>query len=139
MENFSLRRGRAAILGCLLAAALASAPGIAQATDLTGCWSGYWQSCSTGHEGPLCAVFSKCGDNRYQVAFSGRFFKIFPFHYTVTLNVKSDDGKTVVLAGSNYLGRLFGTFTYQANATGSSFSSNYWSNRDSGKFVLSRS
>ena len=135
-----MRSGRNKIFGLLLATvSLASCPAIASATDLSGCWSGYWQSCTTGHEGPLCAVFSKVGGDRYLVTFSGRFFKVFPFRYTVTLNVARDDGRTVTLAGSSYLGRLFGTFTYRASATATSFDSNYSSRRDSGKFVLSRS
>jgi len=135
-----LRSGRNKAFGLLLATvSLASCPAIASATDLSGCWSGYWQSCTTGHEGPLNAVFANVGGNRYQVTFSGRFFKVFPFRYTVTLNVASDDGKTVTLAGNSYLGRLFGTFTYRAGATATSFNANYSSRRDSGKFVLSRS
>ena len=143
MTKESLRSASTKALSMLVAAVLfASCPAIASAasaTDLSGCWSGYWQSCTTGHEGPLNAVFSKCGDGRYQVAFSGRFFKIFPFRYSVDLSVASDDGQTVTLAGNSYLGRLFGTFTYRASATAASFNSNYTSSRDAGKFVLRRS
>jgi len=136
----SLRRNRHKISSLLLvAASIVFCPAIASATDLSGCWSGYWRSCTTGHEGPLNAVFSKLGGDRYQVTFSGRFFKVFPFRYAVTLKVAGDDGRTVTLAGRSYLGRLFGTFAYRAAATATSFNSSYSSSRDSGKFVLSRS
>ncbi|HEX4142323.1 MAG TPA: hypothetical protein VHY91_02140 [Pirellulales bacterium] len=140
MKNEPLRPNRRKMLSVMAAAVfLVSCPAIASATDLSGCWNGYWQSCTTGHEGPLSAVFSKVSGDRYQVTFSGRFFKVFPFRYTVTLNVTHDDGRTVTLAGNSYLGRLFGTFTYRAGATATNFNANYSSRRDSGKFVLHRS
>ena len=108
-----------------------------QAADLSGCWSGTWQSCSTGHHGPLKANFTKCGDTQYHVTFSGRFFKIMPFRYSVTLNV-IEDGDTVKLSGSSYLGRLMGTFTYSATATACSFQSGYSSCKDYGSFNLTK-
>lgn len=120
----------------LVALSLAARP--AAATDLSGSWCGYWVSCTSGHKGLLRANFCKICENQYQADFSGRFFKVFPFRYSVVLNVVSDDGQNVVLAGSSYLGRMFGTFTYQANANACSFVSNYYSCKDDGKFVLSR-
>jgi hypothetical protein len=110
----------------------------ATGVDLSGNWSGQWKSYTSGHEGPLDASFCRVGDNRYRVTFSGRFFKIIPFRYQVTLRVVSDDGASVRLAGSSYLGRIYGTFTYCAMATASSFVSRYDSCRDDGKFVLGR-
>jgi hypothetical protein len=75
----------------------------AQATDLSGYWSGSWSSGQTRHQGPLTATFCKLSDTAYQVNFKGRFFKVFPFRYSVVLNVVSDDGQTVRLQGSSYL------------------------------------
>lgn len=109
----------------------------ASAVDLSGCWSGTWESCTCRHHGPLNATFTKCGDSQYLVAFRGRFFKIMPFHYTVTLNV-IEDGDTVKLAGSSYLGRIMGTFTYNATANATSFNSQYTSCKDWGYFRLTR-
>jgi hypothetical protein len=110
----------------------------ASAADLSGCWSGHWQSCTSGHKGPLNATFCKLDESRYRVEFTGRFFKLIPFRYEVTLNVVGSDGDTVTLSGSSYLGRMFGTFTYHATATGCDFVANYSSCKDRGKFVLHR-
>ena len=101
-------------------------------------WIGHWQSCSTGHKGPLSATFCPINDSQYRVQFRGLFFRILPFRYSVMLQVISDDGQNVRLAGSSYLGRLFGTSYYQANATQRRFVANYSSCKDRGHFVLCR-
>jgi hypothetical protein len=75
---------------------------------------------------------------QYDVEFRGRFFKILPFRYSVTLDVVSDDGQTVELAGSAFLGKMFGTFHYRASATACEFVSNYTSCKDSGCFNMRR-
>lgn len=124
-----------------LAIALAvgsTAAGRLDAADLSGCWSGSWQSCTTGHKGPLRAEFTRCGADAYRVTFSGRFFKIIPFTYTVTLDVVSEDAAGVVLAGRSYLGRMFGTFSYRATADDCRFTADYSSKKDSGVFRLTR-
>lgn len=132
------RRLRSGALLAILTVGLIGSARPAAATDLSGEWCGYWISCTSGHKGPLRATFCRVCANQYEATFSGRFFKVFPFRYRVTLNVVSDDGQTVVLAGSSYLGRMFGTFTYQATATSCHFNSNYDSCKDNGRFVLSR-
>ena len=121
-----------------LALVLAFAASSVSAEDLSGEWSGRWLSCTSGHKGPLKATFCRVGETRYDVTFSGRFFMVLPFRYNVTLDVVSDEGDTVMLAGSSYLGRLFGTFTYQATASETKFTANYTSCKDNGKFVLCR-
>ncbi|MFN9368649.1 MAG: hypothetical protein ACK6CT_07755 [Planctomycetia bacterium] len=110
----------------------------ASAFDLSGCWTGSWQSCTTGHSGVLRARFTKCGETQYRVDFSGRFCKLLPFRYSVTLDVVEDCGDRVALAGSSYLGRMFGTFGYTASADGSTFTANYTSKKDAGRFELRR-
>lgn len=111
----------------------------AHATELTGTWSsGSWRSCTTKHKGPLKATFCKLNDTQYEVEFRGRFFKILPFKYSVTLDVISDDGQTMQLAGKHYLGRRFGWFHYQATATQCHFTAYYSSCEDNGIFQLSR-
>lgn len=109
-----------------------------EAADLSGCWTGSWQSCTTGHKGPLRAEFTRCGADAYRVTFSGRFFKVIPFTYTVRLDVVSEDADGVVLAGSSYLGRMFGSFSYRATADECRFTANYSSKKDSGVFRLTR-
>ena len=71
----------------LVVALLLTVAGPAHAVDLSGSWTGRWESTSTGHAGPLRATFRPCGEGRWAVDFSGRFFKIFPFRYSVTLRV----------------------------------------------------
>ena len=115
---------------------LATTP--AAAADLTGYWSGYWQSCTTGHTGPLEATFCRINASQYRADFSGRFFKLVPFRYSVILDVIHEEDDTVELAGSSYLGRLFGMFRYQAEATGCNFTADYASCKDNGQFVLCR-
>jgi len=116
---------------CLLA-------GAAGAVDLSGSWNGSWQSCTTGHAGPLSACFTPCGDGAYRVEFTGRFFKIIPFRYSVVLRVVEETDDRVTLAGSSQLGRLFGTFTYRATADGCRFDAAYGSRKDSGSFRMTR-
>jgi hypothetical protein len=108
------------------------------ATDLSGHWEGSWGSSKTPHHGVLRAEFCKLNATQYQVNFRGRFFKVFPFHYSVVLNVVSDDGQTVQLQGSSYLGRMFGTFYYNATVTNGCFNSTYTSCKDNGWFRMSK-
>lgn len=121
----------------VLASSLVIADGAA-AVDLSGSWSGSWESCTTGHAGPLRAEFIRCSPTQYRVDFAGRFFKILPFRYSVTLDVVEDCGDHVILAGRSFLGRLFGTFTYQATADGCRFTADYRSKKDVGEFRLTR-
>lgn len=110
---------------------------VAAAEDLSGGWSGQWESVSTGHKGPLRATFSRINETQYQVDFSGRFFKIIPFRYSVVLNAV-EEGDTVRLSGDSYLGRRYGWFHYEAVAAGDCFTANYSSCKDDGQFRLTR-
>ena len=127
----------ACLLACVTLVAAAGAPD-AMATDLSGCWRGSWTSCSTGHHGPLEATFTRCDETHYAVEFRGRFFRVIPFRYAVTLEVVEDRGDEVVLAGSSFLGRLFGTFCYRAEADDCAFHATYRSKKDTGTFDLRR-
>jgi hypothetical protein len=114
-------------------AAVAYAP-----LDLSGCWSGNWRSERDGHEGPIDGRFTKLDDNHYCVEFRGRFWKLFPFKYTVVLTVTERTDGLVRMSGSSDLGRLFGTFWYEAVATDTHFVANYCSKRDHGVFSMCR-
>lgn len=142
MSNITLRKVvRTASILLLAGAVFIGASAFADrasAADLSGCWSGSWESCKSGHHGPLRASFSRCNDSQYLVTFSGRFFKLFPFRYTVTLDVIEESGDNVKLSGSSYLGRMFGTFTYSAEVNGGEFNSSYNSCKDNGWFRLSK-
>jgi hypothetical protein len=106
--------------------------------DLSGSWHGRWESCSSGHQGPLNATFCRLDPLHYRVDFRGRFFKILPFHYSVTLAVTGQEGGRVKLSGDSFLGRLFGWFHYEADATCGTFVANYTSCKDRGRFTMSR-
>lgn len=112
--------------------------GNALASDLTGHWSGDWKSCTSGHKGPLSAEFCKVDNCHYEVRFKGRFFKVFPFRYKVTLQVLEETPERVVLSGSQDLGRIFGTFTYSATVTDNCFVASYTSCKDDGIFRMER-
>ncbi|HMC65691.1 MAG TPA: hypothetical protein VKI65_12195 [Gemmataceae bacterium] len=120
----------------LLAVVSVSRP--AAAEDLSGCWRGCWESCCTGHHGPLKATFCKLDDTHYRVDFRGRFWVVVPFRYSVVLTVTGREGDKVLLAGDSYLGRLLGTFHYEAEATDCEFKATYTSCRDRGEFALTR-
>lgn len=123
-----------------MAACLAMALGNCEAllaTDLSGCWSGTWQSCVSGHKGPLHAQFVRIDENHYEVFFNGRFFKIFPFKYSVVMTAVEKDG-VVYLSGSKYLGKMFGTFSFSAAANDCHFNASYTSCKDNGEFKLTR-
>jgi hypothetical protein len=109
----------------------------AHAADLSGCWSGRWQSCVTPHNGPLNAQFVRLDESHYEVFFNGRFFKLLPFRYSVVMAAVEQDG-VVTLTGSQFLGRMFGTFTFQATASDCQFNATYSSCKDHGLFHLTR-
>jgi hypothetical protein len=90
------------------------------------------------HKGPLSAEFCQLDACRYEVRFKGKFCKFIPFHYTAVLTVTGvADGK-VYLSGSQRLGPLMGTFSYNAWATQTQFVANYCAKDDHGQFVMSR-
>jgi hypothetical protein len=110
----------------------------AQATDLTGNWSGHWDDTKSGHCGPLSATFCPCDADHYRVTFTGKFFKVIPFKYTVTLAVTGRDGDKVFLTGEQNLGPLFGSFSYTAEATATDFTAHFCARRYQGDFILKR-
>ena len=129
-----MRSTTVAVLASLL---LPASVGAAE-PDLTGRWSGYWVSDKNGHSGPLRANFRKVSDTCYRVTFSGRFWKIVPFVYSVNLVVTETAGDTVTLTGETRAGPMIGTFRYDAVATPCHFEARFTSRNDSGRFVLTR-
>ncbi|NDC62978.1 MAG: hypothetical protein EBZ59_03110 [Planctomycetia bacterium] len=133
--------GQSAVCSRLLLAGfvlMAPLSGVSAATDLSGRWVGRWESRSSGHSGPLSATFTRCGETEYRVTFRGRFLAIVPFRYSVVLDVVADDGDSVRLAGRSYLGRMFGTFAYEATADACRFDATYSSRKDEGAFRMTR-
>lgn len=106
-------------------------------TDATGCWCGYWISCTSGHKGPLSASICKIDDNCYQANFRGRFALVIPFRYTTTMQVTGREGDKLFLSSSRRL-PLMGTFTMNAVVTPTDFIADYCSRDDKGQFVMKR-
>lgn len=84
------------------------------------------------------ATFCRRCDGHYDVTFAGRFCLLIPFRYTTTLHVTGHKDGVVYLQGSQHLGPIFGTFSYNAWSNGCQFASGYCSKKDQGQFVLSR-
>ncbi len=105
---------------------------------LDGCWSGSWQSCTTGHGGPLSASFCRIGPEHVQASFRGKFARILPFRYYAVLRIVHEEPGSMVLAGSQRLGPIMGTFEYQATIRDGNFQATYSSRRESGNWTLSR-
>jgi len=122
----------------LLVVAAMSPSSEARAADLSGYWSGYWANSNNRHTGPLRATFTKINESQYRVKFTGRFFKIVPFNYSVVLNVV-EENEVTRLRGTQYVGRRYGTFCYRATVTGCKFTAHYTSKKFNGKFVLTKS
>lgn len=112
-------------------------PLAASAQELCGVWHGYWTDCKSGHEGKLNGRFTPCGDNAYDVVFTGTFFQVIPFRFRTTLNVVGRDGEKIHFAGTSRI-PFFGEYTYNGWATCDRFEMEYCSRRYEGKFVLCR-
>ncbi len=59
---------------------------VSPAADLSGEWQGRWESFPTGHKGPLRATFTRLDEHSYRADFSGRFWMLLPFRYSVVLD-----------------------------------------------------
>jgi hypothetical protein len=134
----------AALMGSLATFGDSAVTGPAEArandcVDLSGCWNcGYWKSFCNTHHGKLRARFVKCDACHYRVTFSGTFFAVIPFRYTVTMNVTGHGDGVVYLSASRNIPLFGGSFTMCGSASNCRFTANYTSKKDRGVFVLSR-
>ncbi|MBL9091307.1 MAG: hypothetical protein JNL96_08795 [Planctomycetaceae bacterium] len=107
--------------------------------DITGCWPcGSWTSHCTGHQGKLRATITCCDGSHYKCTFSGTFFKVIPFRYTVTLCVTRVDNGVVYFTASRNIPLFGGTYSMNGYATACKFHANYCSPKDRGTFSMSR-
>jgi len=107
-------------------------------SNLSGNWSGNWSSEISGHEGPLKARFTVTGETKVQAKFSGRFFKLVPFKFNVTLDVVSQKDGVTKLQGKHDLGRALGVYHYDVTYKGDEFIANYKTDKDKGVFAVSK-
>lgn len=129
---------RAAVLGVVVVAIMVATAGKASADENSGTWCGQWVSCKSGHNGPLEATICQVNDHCYRADFRGRFAKILPFRYSVTLNVVERGPGYVRLSGSSYLGRIMGDFCYEAVIENGCLRASYRAKRDWGTWTLKR-
>jgi len=106
--------------------------------DLSGKWNGTWRSEINEHAGPLKAKFTVVEDSKVQARFNGRFFKLIPFHFNVTLEIVKNENGVVTLKGKENLGRTLGTYTYNATYSNGKFIAKYSTEKDKGVFEVSR-
>jgi hypothetical protein len=106
--------------------------------DLSGKWNGTWRSEISEHNGPLKAKLTVLNDAKVQARFSGRFFKLIPFHFNVTLEIVKNEDGVVTLKGKEDLGRTLGTYTYNATYSNGKFIAKYSCDKDKGVFEVSR-
>lgn len=126
-----------AVVAVLLSSSFARSQEPACPPDLSGHWRGIWESCASGHRGPLAARFEKMDDCHYLVRFHGRAFKAFPFYYSVTFTVTGYEGDTVFLTASRHL-PIFGNFQCSASANYCRFEASYSAASDNGQFHMDR-
>ncbi|HEX4610112.1 MAG TPA: hypothetical protein VH092_18105 [Urbifossiella sp.] len=108
------------------------------APDLSGEWTGHWESAKNGHHGPLRATFTRVGPNCYQVKFAGRFAAVVPFRYSTPMTVVGSGDGVVLLSANKTLGPLLGSFSMSATATATTFDADFTAKNDRGKFILAR-
>ncbi|MGE3317030.1 MAG: hypothetical protein AB7O26_18090 [Planctomycetaceae bacterium] len=109
-----------------------------EASSPCGKYRGRWCSTTNGRGGRLTARVEQTDASTYQVRFTGTFFKVIPFTYSVPMTVTAVDaeGRTH-LSGQSKL-PMFGNFCCNAQVTGCDFVASYSSERDSGQFILSK-
>ena len=106
--------------------------------NLNGNWSGNWKSELSGHEGPLKAKFTVSGETKVQAWFTGRFFKIVPFKFNVSLDVVSQKDGVTKLQGKQDLGRALGVYHYDVTYKGNEIIAKYKTDKDKGVFSVSK-
>jgi hypothetical protein len=107
-------------------------------TPSGGGWRGEWVSETTGHRGPLAASVKPLANGDVRVRYWGRFLKVVPFTYAVTMHrTGTGEAGEVFLTNTSKL-MFFGSFTADAVLTEHSFESRYNSKKDRGRFSLRR-
>ena len=141
MRNSRFFKLAVTILSICALAVVVSSPTQLQADeklDLSGKWNGTWRSEISEHSGPLKAKFTVLEDSKVQARFNGRFFKLIPFHFNVTLEIVKNEDGVVTLKGKENLGRTLGTYTYNATYSNGKFVAKYSTDKDKGVFEVSR-
>jgi hypothetical protein len=106
--------------------------------DISGPWEGRWLSDKNGHTGKLRAVLRRTSADEYDAYFHATFWKFLQASYRVPLKVDQTGNRTT-LSGQSDLGMLSGgVYTYEGEATPTTFFSTYKSKYDHGTFEMKR-
>ena len=106
--------------------------------DISGPWEGRWLSDKNGHTGKLRAILRRSSAEEYDAYFHATFWKMFRSSYRVPLKFKEENGRTTI-SGEQNLGWLSGgVYTYEGEATPTSFFSTYKMKYDHGTFEMKR-
>jgi hypothetical protein len=106
--------------------------------ELSGNWTGRWQSSTNNHGGKMNATFVQQSGDQLQVKFRGSFAKVIPFRYRAKLNVVYQEPGLTIVGGSKKLGPLMGDFSYSGQISNGCFTGTYSSRRYNGSWVTSR-
>ena len=109
----------------------------ASAQDISGDWSGNWQSAANNHTGKISATFCQSSNDTMRARFRGTFAKVIPFRYSTDLKIASQSPGLTVLAGSRRL-PLGGEFSYYVTVTDQCFHGTFASKRNRGTFIMSK-
>ena len=136
------RGGRRRVATLAMALVAVSALGSAKTCEcgptLSGCWRGCWVSFCSGHTGKLRGSICQCDATHFRATFTGTFWKIIPFKYTVVLTGEPA-GDHMHISGQSNLGRLAGgTYYYTGWVTDCHFHLEYRTKKDRGKFEMDR-
>jgi hypothetical protein len=101
-------------------------------------YRGEWLSCSNGHHGRLSACVHQKSCGCYRVRFCGTFAGCIPFVYSAPMTVtgRGPNGEVRLCASSQL--PLFGNFTCHARVSGCRFNATYHSEKDHGRFTMTR-
>jgi len=102
-----------------------------------GGFRGTWSSETHGNSGPMRAVVRPQADGAYRILFVGRFLKVVPFAYPVTLYAVGTTTDGVLLSGSRRLGP-FGKFTMTGTLTPLALDAEFHAKSERGRFTLTR-
>lgn len=109
----------------------------AEARQPAAIYRGSWQSQSTGHQGPMRLRLTQKTDGTYNARFSGRFLKVVPFTYKVSMTSVCEEGCQKTLVATKRI-PIFGDFRTTANVSPTNLRAGYSAAKDRGTFTMKR-
>ncbi|MBI5799579.1 MAG: hypothetical protein HZA92_02475 [Verrucomicrobia bacterium] len=107
------------------------------ADSIEGSWEGKWLSGHNGHNGRLRALIRKLDSGQYETRFHAKYGVVFSFGMQANLDVKPVGGQWQ-FSGEEDLGRPYGVYRYEGQASATNFHSTYKASFDHGTFQMTR-